>query len=37
LVNAQAVRLFGYARDELLGEPVDMLVLLDQVAIAPRR
>ncbi|HVJ62000.1 MAG TPA: PAS domain S-box protein [Tahibacter sp.] len=26
LVNSQAERLFGYARNELLGEPVDMLV-----------
>jgi PAS domain S-box-containing protein len=26
LVNAQTERVFGYARDELLGEPVDMLV-----------
>jgi PAS domain S-box-containing protein len=26
LVNAQTERLFGYARDELIGEPVEMLV-----------
>ena len=26
LVNAQTERLFGYGRDELIGEPVDMLV-----------
>jgi PAS domain S-box-containing protein len=26
LVNAQAERLFGYRRDELIGEPVDLLV-----------
>ena len=26
LVNAQTERLFGYARDELVGEPVEMLV-----------
>ena len=26
LVNAQAERLFGYARDEMLGQPVEMLV-----------
>lgn len=26
LINAQAERLFGYAREELLGEPVDLLV-----------
>ena len=26
LVNAQAERLFGYARDELLGRPVEMLI-----------
>lgn len=26
LVNAQAVRLFGYEREELVGKPVDMLV-----------
>ncbi len=26
LVNAQAERLFGYRRDELMGEPVDILV-----------
>jgi len=26
LVNAQAERLFGYARDELLGQPIELLV-----------
>jgi PAS domain S-box-containing protein len=26
LVNAQAVRLFGYTRDELLGQPIEILV-----------
>ena len=26
LVNAQAVRLFGYARAEMLGKPVELLV-----------
>src|SRR5882757_7135622 len=26
LVNAQTERLFGYARDELVGQPVEMLV-----------
>ena len=26
MVNAQAERVFGYARSELLGEPVEMLV-----------
>src|SRR5712691_5079416 len=26
LVNAQAVRLFGYDREELVGQPVEMLV-----------
>src|SRR6266550_2155589 len=26
LVNAQTKRLFGYARDELVGQPVEMLV-----------
>ena len=26
MVNAQAERVFGYARAELLGRPVDMLV-----------
>jgi PAS domain S-box-containing protein len=26
LVNAQTERLFGYGRDELVGEPVEMLV-----------
>jgi PAS domain S-box-containing protein len=26
LMNAQAVRLFGYSRDELLGQPIELLV-----------
>ena len=26
LVNAETERMFGYARDELLGQPIDVLV-----------
>ncbi len=37
LVNSQAERLFGYARDELLGEPVEMLVPYASRANHPRR
>ncbi len=36
-VNEQAVRLFGYTRDELLGRPVEILVPEMSRAVHPRR
>jgi PAS domain S-box-containing protein len=37
LVNAQTERLFGYSREELLGEPIEMLVPEHARAIHPER
>ena len=37
LVNAQTERLFGYRRDELIGEPVEVLVPLRSRQIHPER
>jgi PAS domain S-box-containing protein len=37
LVNAQAERLFGYRREQLVGQPVEMLVPDAQRAVHPRR
>jgi PAS domain S-box-containing protein len=36
LVNAQAVRLFGYARNELIGAPVELLVPTDYRLVHPQ-
>ena len=36
LVNAQAERLFGYPRDELIGQPVEILVPDDARRRPPR-
>ena len=36
VVNAQAERLFGYGRDELIGQPVEMLVPDQARAVHPR-
>ncbi|MGZ4806692.1 MAG: PAS domain S-box protein [Ilumatobacteraceae bacterium] len=37
LVNAQTERLFGYARDELLGQPIEILVPVQARRVHPHR